>query len=103
MDKPAKLPAKLNHNKFMDTPGQKYSAKRQCEILLRDKDAVMSPNQQISEICYNLQCKTPHRSGYYHAGPALEGTECGRGRVRSKYNKQSVYKLILVILVVSRG
>lgn len=81
-DKP-KVPKRLDHNKFQDVPGQKYSAKKQCEFLLRDNHAVMSPNQKLSEICNNLQCKTPRRSGYYYAGPALEGTDCGRGMVTS--------------------
>lgn len=67
----------LDQKKFADTPGQVYTAKKQCEVLLTDRDAFASPSQQLSTICYNLQCKTPHRSGYYHSGPALEGTECG--------------------------
>ncbi|KAJ8935149.1 hypothetical protein NQ314_012967, partial [Rhamnusium bicolor] len=61
-------------------PGQVYTAKKQCEILLRDKDAMVLPHQELSTICYNLQCNTPHRSGYYFAGPALEGTQCGKGK-----------------------
>ncbi|RZB39497.1 Sod Cu, Reprolysin, Pep M12B propep and/or HMA domain containing protein [Asbolus verrucosus] len=73
----AKNPKHLDHSRFLDSPGQKYTAKKQCEILLRDKDAVVSPSQELSTICYNLQCKTPNRSGYYFAGPALEGTQCG--------------------------
>lgn len=72
-----KPPSRLDHSRFMDSPGQMYTSKKQCEILLRDKDAVVSPNQQLNTICYSLQCKTPHRSGYYFAGPALDGTECG--------------------------
>lgn len=28
-------------------------------------------------ICQNLPCRSPHRTGYYFAGPALEGTLCG--------------------------
>jgi len=28
-----------------------------------------------------LKCKTPHRSGFYFAGPALEGTTCGKNEV----------------------
>lgn len=71
----------LDHSIFQDVPGQKYGAKKQCEFLLRDTHAVMSPNQKLSDICNNLQCKTPTRSGYYYAGPALEGTDCGRGMV----------------------
>lgn len=74
-------PKSTDHTRFLGIPGQKYTAKRQCEILLRDKDAVMLPHQELSTICYNLQCKTPHRSGYYFAGPALEGTQCGNGKV----------------------
>lgn len=72
-----KPPTRLDHSKFMDSPGQMYTSKKQCEILLRDKDAIMSPNQKLNTICYSLQCKTPRRSGYYFAGPALDGTECG--------------------------
>ncbi|XP_050498393.1 A disintegrin and metalloproteinase with thrombospondin motifs adt-1-like isoform X2 [Diabrotica virgifera virgifera] len=70
----------LDHNKFLRTPGQKFTAKKQCEILLRDKDATVLPSQGLSDICYNLHCKTPHRSGHYFAGPALEGTQCGYGQ-----------------------
>ncbi|XP_074036827.1 A disintegrin and metalloproteinase with thrombospondin motifs adt-2 isoform X2 [Leptinotarsa decemlineata] len=76
----AKSPKLTDHSKFLDTPGQIYTAKKQCEILLRDRDAIILPNQELSTICYNLQCKTPHRSGYYFAGPALEGTQCGVGK-----------------------
>ncbi|XP_063905245.1 A disintegrin and metalloproteinase with thrombospondin motifs adt-2-like [Zophobas morio] len=76
----ARPPKNLDHSHFLDSPGQVYTAKRQCEILLRDKHAVVAPNQELSSICFNLQCKTPHRSGYYFAGPALDGTECGSKR-----------------------
>ncbi|KAK9873743.1 hypothetical protein WA026_002098 [Henosepilachna vigintioctopunctata] len=75
------FPKHLDHSKFLDYPGQKYTAKQQCEILLVDKDAIVSPNQQLSTICYNLRCKTPHRSGYYFAGPALDGTQCDNGKI----------------------
>ncbi|KAK9702439.1 ADAMTS cysteine-rich domain 2 [Popillia japonica] len=67
----------LNHSKFMEHPGMTYTAKRQCELLLRDKDAYVVPENDLGVICYSLRCQTPHRSGYYFAGPALEGTECG--------------------------
>ncbi|VEN34120.1 unnamed protein product [Callosobruchus maculatus] len=76
----AKLKKLMDHSTFRNNPGQMYTAKKQCEILLRDKDAVVLPHQELSTICYNLQCKTPNRSGFYFAGPALEGTECGNGR-----------------------
>ncbi|XP_057670635.1 A disintegrin and metalloproteinase with thrombospondin motifs adt-2-like [Diorhabda carinulata] len=69
-----------DHNKLLGIPGQKYTAKQQCEILLRDKDATILSSQDQSTICYNLHCKTPHKSGHYFAGPALEGTQCGNGK-----------------------
>ncbi|KAH1015088.1 hypothetical protein HUJ05_012866 [Dendroctonus ponderosae] len=69
-----------DHSRFLDIPGRIYTAKRQCEVLLRDKDAVMSPNQPQADICFSLQCKTPHRSGFYFAGPALDGTPCGTAK-----------------------
>lgn len=81
-------PSSLDHSQFLDIPGQIYTAKKQCQILLRDVDAVPSPNQDVSGICQNLHCKTPHRSGYYFAGPALEGTKCGPKKV-SIYFKQA--------------
>ncbi|CAH1114535.1 unnamed protein product, partial [Psylliodes chrysocephalus] len=80
LDDRGKIKINADHNKFMDTPGQKYTAKTQCELLLRDRDATVLPTQDLSTICYNLHCKTPHRSGYYFAGPALDGTNCGNGK-----------------------
>ncbi|KAJ8975003.1 hypothetical protein NQ317_013313 [Molorchus minor] len=77
---PGKSPKKNDHSQFLDSPGHIFTAKQQCEILLRDKDAMVLPNQQLSSICYNLQCNTPHRTGYYFAGPALDGTQCGKGK-----------------------
>ncbi|CAG9859468.1 unnamed protein product [Phyllotreta striolata] len=75
-----KIKQSTDHRKYLETPGQKFTAKTQCEILLRDRDAVVLPSQDLTTVCYNLQCKTPHRSGYYFAGPALEGTSCGKGK-----------------------
>ncbi|KAF5301353.1 hypothetical protein FQA39_LY10751 [Lamprigera yunnana] len=72
------LNSNFDHTRFKDVPGLTYTAKKQCEILLKDKDAVVSPHQKVNEICYSLECKTPHRSGTYHSGPALEGTYCGK-------------------------
>ncbi|CAH1116620.1 unnamed protein product [Phaedon cochleariae] len=77
---PGKSPKHMDHTRFLDVPGQVITANKQCEILLRDKQAVILPNQDLATICYNLQCKTPQRSGYYFAGPALEGTQCGNGK-----------------------
>ncbi|KAL7042361.1 hypothetical protein ACKWTF_001110 [Chironomus riparius] len=61
-------------------PGISYTAKDQCEILLRDRDAIPFINGQESTLCENLHCRTPNRSGFYFAGPALPGTDCGKGK-----------------------
>lgn len=74
-------PSDINHDawKFHGKPGLSYTAKDQCEILLRDRDAYPFKNGQESKICENLHCRTPNRSGFYFAGPPLPGTECGSG------------------------
>lgn len=60
-----------DHTRYRDLPGREWTVKKQCELLLRDKDANVVT---LYEACQSLQCETPHRSGYYFAGPALEGT-----------------------------
>ncbi|XP_037913532.1 A disintegrin and metalloproteinase with thrombospondin motifs adt-2-like isoform X2 [Hermetia illucens] len=77
-DPPEYVPVEYNAWKYQGYPGQSWPAKRQCELLLLDKDAVDSPTNGPYSICQNLQCRSPHRSGYFFAGPALEGTTCGR-------------------------
>lgn len=67
----------LDHLRYHGLPGRTWNAKKQCEVLLRDKDAVVVT---LSQACQSLQCKSPHRSGYYFAGPALDGTYCSEGR-----------------------
>ena len=34
-------------------------------------------------MCTNLMCQSTHTSGFYHAGPALEGTKCDENKVKS--------------------
>nr|XP_034177349.1 A disintegrin and metalloproteinase with thrombospondin motifs adt-2 [Osmia lignaria] len=67
----------LDHARFYDLPGREWTGKKQCEFLLRDKDASVATWYKA---CESLQCKTPHRSGYYFAGPALDGTYCAPGK-----------------------
>lgn len=67
----------LDHGRFLTLPGREWTAKRQCELLLRDKDANVVT---LKNACQALQCQSPHRSGYYLAGPALDGTICERGK-----------------------
>ncbi|XP_047511015.1 A disintegrin and metalloproteinase with thrombospondin motifs 14-like [Pieris napi] len=71
-------PKELQHSRFGGYPGMSWGAKKQCEVLLRDKDA--SPVDSGSGICAQLTCRTPHRAGFYYSGPALPGTSCGHGK-----------------------
>lgn len=34
-------------------------------------------NGRQSTVCDNLHCRTPNKPGFFFAGPALQGTECG--------------------------
>jgi len=61
-------------------PGEVWSASRQCQIFLLDKDAHIDHTESTyPDMCYSIKCRTPRREGYYRAGPALEGTACGAG------------------------
>lgn len=71
-------PSELQHDRFGGAPGATWSVKKQCEILLRDKDASATPAGPSHEHCSQLACRTPHRAGFYYAGPALPGTNCGQ-------------------------
>ncbi|XP_043479989.1 A disintegrin and metalloproteinase with thrombospondin motifs adt-2-like [Leptopilina heterotoma] len=66
----------LNHEKYQDFPGRRWTAKRQCELFLRDDDAEVVT---LTNACQSLQCASPHKTGYYLAGPALQGTKCSSG------------------------
>lgn len=72
--KSSKYQSELDPWKFGGYPGVTYTAKVQCEILLRDNDAYDYRN---SDICENLHCRTPNRPGFAFSGPALQGTSCG--------------------------
>ncbi|XP_067213579.1 A disintegrin and metalloproteinase with thrombospondin motifs adt-2-like isoform X2 [Linepithema humile] len=66
-----------NHSRYHDLPGREWTAKAQCEIFFRNKDAnVVS----LLDICKSLECETPDKNGYYFTGPALEGTYCAPGK-----------------------
>lgn len=78
LDKPAlDKDRSLDHGRYLTLPGREWTSKRQCELLLRDKDATVVT---LSNACQALQCRSPHRSGYYFAGPALDGTTCAQGK-----------------------
>lgn len=66
--------------KFSGYPGLSYTAKDQCEILLRDHEAYEFVNGASAQVCENLHCRTPNRPGFFFAGPALQGTTCGNGK-----------------------
>ncbi|XP_067208402.1 A disintegrin and metalloproteinase with thrombospondin motifs adt-2-like [Linepithema humile] len=57
-------------------PGRKWTAKTQCEVYLRDKNANVVT---LYDICETLQCEVFHTNRYYFTGPALAGTYCAFG------------------------
>nr|XP_012235889.1 PREDICTED: A disintegrin and metalloproteinase with thrombospondin motifs 4-like [Linepithema humile] len=63
----------LDHSRYHDLPGRDWTAKAQCQLFLRDKDANVVT---LHDICQVLQCETPHENGYFFAGAALDGTHC---------------------------
>jgi a disintegrin and metalloproteinase with thrombospondin motifs 18 len=81
-DRPRQLDSAndLDAWKYSGYPGLSYSAKDQCEILLRDHDAYEFVKGDFSQVCENLHCRTPNRPGFFFAGPALPGTFCGNGK-----------------------
>jgi hypothetical protein len=61
---------------------REWTAKRQCELFLRDKSAIVVT---LHDACQSLQCESPNRTQwfstdiilnnyYYFVGPALDGT-----------------------------
>lgn len=67
-------PPELDHSAVhAESPGRHWTAKRQCEILLRDREAFVDGLQNA---CQALRCRSPKRSELYLAGPALDGTKC---------------------------
>ncbi|CAG9581270.1 unnamed protein product [Danaus chrysippus] len=74
------IPPQLEHERFGDAPGLVWVAKKQCEVLLRDKDATPASPEPGVSVCVQLACRTPHRAGFYYAGPALPGTPCAPGK-----------------------
>lgn len=77
---PGPVKQSLDHEKYYKKkPGRTWSAKRQCEFLLRDKEAY-AITDTLEKACSSLRCATTRRSGYYFAGPALSGTYCGPGK-----------------------
>lgn len=62
-----------------------------------------APTGELDAICQNLQCRTPNRSGYYFAGPALTGTDCATGKWCDGGECVKKSKLIKPITVVKGG
>jgi len=59
----------IDNLRYHNLLGREWTAKAQCEVFLRDKDANVVT---LHDICRILQCETPHDT-YYFAGPALDG------------------------------
>ncbi|XP_015439725.1 PREDICTED: A disintegrin and metalloproteinase with thrombospondin motifs 2 [Dufourea novaeangliae] len=58
MDRPFGKPDdRLDHTRFFDLPGREWTAKKQCEILLRDKDATVGTYCAPGKECRGGECK----------------------------------------------
>nr|XP_012214602.1 PREDICTED: A disintegrin and metalloproteinase with thrombospondin motifs 12-like [Linepithema humile] len=64
-------------SQYYDLLGREWTAKAQCELFLRDKDANVVT---YHDTCQNLQCETPQKNKFYFAGRALNGTYCALGK-----------------------
>ncbi|XP_012230166.2 A disintegrin and metalloproteinase with thrombospondin motifs adt-2-like isoform X1 [Linepithema humile] len=62
---------------YYGLPGREWTAKAQCELFLRDKDANVVT---YHDTCQNLHCETPHKNKSYFAKRALNGTHCALGK-----------------------
>ncbi|XP_051167206.1 A disintegrin and metalloproteinase with thrombospondin motifs adt-2-like isoform X2 [Leptopilina boulardi] len=62
-----------NNNNLILKPMKKWTAKKQCELFLRNNNAEVV---NLQNSCQSLECKISNKIEYYHAGPALEGTKC---------------------------
>ncbi|XP_012224494.2 A disintegrin and metalloproteinase with thrombospondin motifs 2-like isoform X2 [Linepithema humile] len=66
----------FNNLHYHNLPGREWTAKAQCELFLRDKNANVVT---LYDICQTLQCEIRHKNTYYFTGPALAGTHCALG------------------------
>ena len=85
LDKPSKDYKKWTKNKssldhstrYSQTPGRQWTARKQCQILLKDKEAYVDT---LKDCCKSLKCRSKSKADLFLSGPALDGTKCGRGR-----------------------
>lgn len=65
-------------------PGQLFDSNQQCALRF-GSDSRKSQLQAIEEVCRLLRCDTGARRNIiaFNAHPALEGTNCGKNKVRN--------------------
>ncbi|XP_066973867.1 uncharacterized protein [Macrobrachium rosenbergii] len=73
-------PSVHDHSIYEQLPGQSWDAYDQCRVFLRDDDATLYNETIGADVCQTVMCRSPHRIGYFKAGPALDGTYCGNDR-----------------------
>lgn len=59
----------LDHSRYHDLPGREWTAKAQCELFFRNKDANVVT---LHDICQTLECEIPPNEISF-TGPALDG------------------------------
>lgn len=76
----------MDHNMFGGLPGLQFPPSKQCQVYLQDENArlyiggdAVDPEAPNEAICTQMQCRVDgDNRGHYTAGPALEGTVCGK-------------------------
>jgi len=72
-------PPEWDDDSYNNMPGLKLSSDQQCAFLLKDSEAKMDHDEHnMYKICERMYCKSPTKTGYFAAGPALEGTRCSK-------------------------
>ncbi len=73
----------IEHLKYAHSPGKILTASKQCQFLMKDPSAhvQLRPGSSLRDICNSMVCASPYRSGPQSAGPALDGTDCGDGKL----------------------
>ena len=66
---------------LVENPGRVIDGHEQCKYFLSSKAAYMFQPNPENDICSNtIYCRSSNLISYFTAGPALEGTPCGKQR-----------------------
>ncbi|OQV24995.1 putative A disintegrin and metalloproteinase with thrombospondin motifs 16 [Hypsibius exemplaris] len=67
----------LNFRQTNKLPGQVYTASAQCAMTAKDQSVARNRDQNLQDVCENIQCRKRGALSTTNVGPALDGTFCG--------------------------